>query len=239
MTTNPTPAARPVNPCTHGEGFCGQHGYDCPPTAVVSSAVAQSAPAETALPDRIAEVLDECRTLIPTAQADAVMAVLRGLTLRELELLHRPDTPPSRPEPHRMAAVELLRRTESYLSALHGSVARHDNLAANLGCAGCELRDQVGAELRRMADETQPAEAEAHPPYHRWYVETLDGLAGEWAPGMRFTDRDEAAERYRGVSEGYPTWKDGAPVQRRFVRETTSYTVETGPAVGAQPPKES
>lgn len=39
----------------------------------------------------------------------------------------------------------LLRRTEGYLSALHGSVARHDNLAANYGCAGCQLRDEIRA----------------------------------------------------------------------------------------------
>ncbi|MEW2402196.1 hypothetical protein [Streptomyces sp. NPDC046862] len=45
------------------------------------------------------------------------------------------------------AAVDLLRHAESYLSALHGSVARHDNLAANLACAGCELRDQIRAAL--------------------------------------------------------------------------------------------
>ncbi|WP_405673168.1 hypothetical protein [Streptomyces sp. NBC_01530] len=44
-------------------------------------------------------------------------------------------------------AVDLLNRTEHLLSALHGSVARHDNLAANLGCAGCELRDQIRAAL--------------------------------------------------------------------------------------------
>jgi hypothetical protein len=44
-------------------------------------------------------------------------------------------------------AAILLRDAASYLTALHGSVARHDNLAANLGCAGCELRDQIRAEL--------------------------------------------------------------------------------------------
>jgi hypothetical protein len=48
-------------------------------------------------------------------------------------------------------AVDLLKRTESYLSALHGSVARHDNLAANLGCAGCELRDQIRAALPTLS----------------------------------------------------------------------------------------
>jgi hypothetical protein len=45
----------------------------------------------------------------------------------------------------------LLRRTEAYLSALHGSVARHDNLAANLACAGCELRDEIRAALAAEA----------------------------------------------------------------------------------------
>jgi hypothetical protein len=44
-------------------------------------------------------------------------------------------------------ALDLLKQAESYLSALHGSVARHDNLAANLGCAGCELRDKIRNEL--------------------------------------------------------------------------------------------
>ncbi|MFD6490319.1 hypothetical protein [Streptomyces sp. NPDC060188] len=54
-------------------------------------------------------------------------------------------------------ADDLLRRAESYLSALHGSVARHDNLAAGFGCAGCELRDQIAAALRAAA--TVPASA--------------------------------------------------------------------------------
>ena len=38
--------------------------------------------------------------------ADAVLAVLRAATLRELEQLHRPNTPPSRPEPRRVTATE-------------------------------------------------------------------------------------------------------------------------------------
>ncbi|MFE9764646.1 hypothetical protein ACFYPC_08965 [Streptomyces sp. NPDC005808] len=58
------------------------------------------------------------------------------------------------PEP-----TDLLRRSESYLSAMHGSVARHDNLAANLACAGCELRDQIRAALAEPAAE-QPAPAD-------------------------------------------------------------------------------
>ncbi|MFJ4847574.1 hypothetical protein [Streptomyces sp. NPDC088733] len=47
--------------------------------------------------------------------------------------------------------IDLLKRTEHYLSALHGSVGRHDNLAANYACAGCELRDQIQAALSALA----------------------------------------------------------------------------------------
>ena len=53
----------------------------------------------------------------------------------------------------------LLRRAEAYLSALHGSVALHDNLAANLACAGCELRDEIRAAL--AADPPPPADRAA------------------------------------------------------------------------------
>ena len=47
--------------------------------------------------------------------------------------------------------IALLRDAENYLSALHGSVARHDHLAANLACAGCELRDRIAAALPELA----------------------------------------------------------------------------------------
>ena len=57
----------------------------------------------------------------------------------------------STPEPR-----DLLKRAEAYLSALHGSVARHDNLAANLACAGCELRDQIAAVLAAAVSVAVP-----------------------------------------------------------------------------------
>jgi hypothetical protein len=56
-------------------------------------------------------------------------------------------------------ALDLLKRAEALLSALHGSVARHDNLAANLGCAGCELRDQIRGALPTLAAAPSPAPA--------------------------------------------------------------------------------
>ncbi|GAA4823938.1 hypothetical protein [Streptomyces ziwulingensis] len=58
-------------------------------------------------------------------------------------------------EPTSTAHV-LLRDAENYLSALHGSVARHDHLAANLGCAGCELRDRIAAALPGLAAVSSP-----------------------------------------------------------------------------------
>jgi hypothetical protein len=67
---------------------------------------------------------------------------------------------------------------------------------------------------------------DAHPPRHRWQVETRDPLANEWVPGTRFTDRAEAVQRHEALNDHHPTWADGTPVDRRFVRETTSFTVE-------------
>jgi hypothetical protein len=42
---------------------------------------------------------------------------------------------------------EVLRDAETYLSALHNSVARHDNLGADFTCHGCQLREQITAAL--------------------------------------------------------------------------------------------
>ncbi len=82
------------------------------------------------------------------------------------------------------------------------------------------------AERPAAGEQPDTQTREARPPAHRWWIETLDNAADEWAPGTRYTDRTEALERYGIVSAHYPLWKDGTPVQRRFVRETTSYTVE-------------
>ncbi|MFH9816170.1 hypothetical protein [Streptomyces sp. NPDC017230] len=83
-------------------------------------------------------------------------------------------------------AFTLLRDAESYLSALHGSVARHDHLAANLGCAGCELRDRIGAALPELA----AASDAPLPPADQGALLDLiaDALADtegwQWAPGF-------------------------------------------------------
>ncbi|WP_426404241.1 hypothetical protein ACN9M0_24890 [Streptomyces sp. R-07] len=78
--------------------------------------------------------------------------------------------------------------------------------------------------------DTQPANdraaEEARPPVHRWAVELHDPLAGEWAPGTRYLDRDQALDHLANARAIGPRWKDGTPVDRRLVRETTTWTVE-------------
>jgi hypothetical protein len=92
-----------------------------------------------------------------------------------------------------------------------------------------------GGAVDRVAAET-----EAQPPLHRWRVETRDGLADQWAPGSPYPSRQQAVERYEGLNQHHPTWRDGTPVERRITRETTTFTVEEpGPAVEAQPGKDT
>ncbi|MFF9309968.1 hypothetical protein ACF1BS_03565 [Streptomyces sp. NPDC014748] len=80
-----------------------------------------------------------------------------GLTAAGLAALRTLLAPAAVQPPLDWAPIlDLLRDAESYLSALHGSVARHDVLAANLGCAGCELRDRIAAALPELAAGQQP-----------------------------------------------------------------------------------
>lgn len=67
--------------------------------------------------------------------------------------------------------------------------------------------------------------APPHPSRDRWFVEILDG--DEWLPTSGFrTDRAQVLAQFRMASERRPTWNNGTAVQRRFVRETTSYAIE-------------
>jgi hypothetical protein len=124
----------------------GQHMID----AVMAVADAEQAELRT----RITELESSCRD-VDRLRKDWVEMRDRVEELDErAKALAAAMVPASTPTDH---ASLLLRDAASYLSALHGSVARHDNLAANYGCAGCELRDQIRAELRRMADEIEAA----------------------------------------------------------------------------------
>jgi hypothetical protein len=90
-------------------------------------------------------------------------------------------------------AVELLRRAEAYLSALHGSVARHDNLAANYGCAGCELRDQIRAAASAPEPETTGPTAVLSEAEQTMLAYALDQAQERiWSEGG-FAEEDQAA----------------------------------------------
>jgi hypothetical protein len=91
--------------------------------------------------------------------------------------------------------------------------------------ADCTEPDAATTVLEQYANE-------AHPPQHAWRVETRD--ADEWAPGSHFAHRPAAVERYETANRVAPLWRDGTPVERRIVRETTTYTVEE-PATPARP----
>ncbi|MEV5915753.1 hypothetical protein AB0M00_43585 [Streptomyces chartreusis] len=90
--------------------------------------------------------------------------------------------------------------------------------------ADCPEPDAATTVLEQYANE-------AHEPEHSWRVETRDPLANEWAPGSHFRSRPHAIERYDTANRNAPLWKDGTPVERRIVRETTTYTVEQPAAV--------
>ncbi|MDX3831364.1 hypothetical protein [Streptomyces europaeiscabiei] len=78
-------------------------------------------------------------TIVQRLEASIGKAYLDG------QLPAQPSAPAPAPP---VGLVELLKRTEAHLSALHGSVAWHDNLGANLACSGCELRDAIRTALK-------------------------------------------------------------------------------------------
>ncbi|WP_406324435.1 hypothetical protein [Streptomyces niveus] len=111
-------------------------------------------------------------------------------------------------------ARDLLQRAESYLSALHGSVARHDNMGAGLGCAGCELRDKITAHLTAARSGGQ-AES-AHPDKVVFIAEYFEH--DRWTY-LGTSDDRPSPERLRARTHGLPA---------RLVRATTTYGVEPG-----------
>lgn len=69
--------------------------------------------------------------------------------------------------------------------------------------------------------------AEAYPSHSRWRVETRDPPANEWSGGIALTNRNDAVAKLARLNATYPTWRDDVtPVERRLVRETTTYTIE-------------
>lgn len=68
---------------------------------------------------------------------------------------------------------------------------------------------------------------EARPPFSQWRVEGFDPSAKEWFRGSPMPTLEAARERLQHAQWHGPTWRhDGSPVERRIVRETTTYSVE-------------
>jgi hypothetical protein len=107
--------------------------------------------------------------------------------------------------PHPSATSPLLKAAEAYLSALHGSVARHDNLAANLGCAGCELRDRIRTALTVPPEPTDRAavllEAAQHL-YTALFPAVYDDMGQKAAEGVQ-----RAVSELRRLAVEAPTTK--------------------------------
>jgi hypothetical protein len=157
-------------------------------------------------------------------------------------------------------ARTLLRDTERYLSALHGSVARHDNLAANLGCAGCELRDRLAVELRAepssagVSTATEPVCVCGHP--MRLHHEDVcltecgcnDGRESEdtdlpdrlaAALTARFTELGNPYSAMRRHEQGPDGWPASHPVGPKQVADVLRELLTAPAAAGAQHTEEA
>ncbi|MFD7428434.1 hypothetical protein ACFV6Z_15500 [Streptomyces sp. NPDC059818] len=90
---------------------------------------------------------------------------------------------------------------------------------------------RVADHLRRMADEAQQPETEAHPAEVTWIgeIQESDDL---WGYLRADHDRAVVEKRTAQQQKRFPAWNDGTPIRTRIVRKTTTYTV----AVPAEPP---
>jgi hypothetical protein len=188
----------------------------------------------------------ECPNCGPASPGPSTSETVRGG--------RRLGTGPANPITARLAEIALLepgwldgQGEEITGRTLHTAKAIAAALPANLhpllisptepGGIDIEWRDQHGTHsieiqpdgtLFLLSDDgTDPGtvEVEAHPPFDRWRVEILD--ATDWMPaGALHADKDKAQCLLDAASTGRPAWADGTPVERRLVRETTTYTVE-------------
>ena len=202
--------------------------------------------ADAGLRDRIAEALiawtyrgkdPEHGGILETVRAnaysrtEAVMAVLQTATLRELELLHRPNTTPSRPEPRRVAAdraaeVERLQEqleeaedTAEQLVRNVQTVARERESYRKAWKDEQQRRAKAEAELRRVADEEQPAE-------------TQGATTGDKAAALGMTPREYRAASHRAAEEQIREAVQGLYAEVGF---RVLDALDARPVVGEQP----
>lgn len=173
----------------------------------------------------------------PTDRAARVAAALR-----EHGMVHLGDQVPADEYDCCADAVlavlpEQADRAAVLLDAADRLIGLRDSLITDPEITGRFLAglERGASELRRLAAEAHSAgtqQQEARPPEHAWRVETRDG---EWVRGSHFLNRQAAVERYETANNTAPLWQDGTPIERRIVRETTTYTVEEPAAEQQQP----
>lgn len=186
------------------------------PAAVVSPPPATGHPP---VPPRLAAIVDEAAGKEHSATGP-VMACLAQV-LAEHRLMIQRETPADRAAVLREAA-DFYDQVLTDVGDATGNDPRYWNGVLDVATGLRRMAADVPAVGARRPD----TETQAEPPTICWHLEILDGVWGNYGP--IYNDRDEALARYRSDNEQRPTWKDPdrTPVQRRLVRETTTYTVE-------------
>ncbi|HEX6518305.1 MAG TPA: hypothetical protein VF049_22280 [Nocardioidaceae bacterium] len=92
-----------------------------------------------------------------------------------------------------------------------------------------------GAECPAVGQPAETHDTEARPSVHRWGTELYAPLTDEWIPTTHYLVRDRALAALAYLRARAPKWKDGTPVERRLVRETTTWTVEDDTAPAPEP----
>lgn len=85
-----------------------------------------------------------------------------------------------------------------------------------------------GADGKTITPDVLTADLqEPRASHSRWRVEVYDPVAEQWAPGSSLPSLEAARQRLAQAERVAPKWRDDeTPVQRRIVRETTTYAVE-------------
>lgn len=91
------------------------------------------------------------------------------------------------------------------------------------------IRDAATVGMALADEERTDGEAqrgEAHPSRYRWRTEVLDDT--EWVANSTYFDNAADALAYQeDLARRHPTWSmDDTPIERRLVREETTFTVE-------------
>lgn len=127
-------------------------------------------------------------------------------------------------KPQKTEVAELMAEVDRLRKALSDAADQ----VAELYDANAQLNQQIAAQ-RSTAKQLlgRVAELEAHPAKTQWAVEIYDPRHSTWVTPTRFHAPEVAADAQAAYEKNTPMWTDGSPVQRRIVREETTYTVDT------------